>query len=104
MSKYGTIITLCLIALAAHACSNAQVGTCTTNADCGDSERCFEGVCREVPGGGEGDGDFQPSDRDNDGVPDGQDNCVDIANEDQADQDRVLSRTMDGRAPWIRLG
>ena len=57
----------------AAGCSNSTAG-CSDDGDCPDG-RCVDGQC--LPG----------SDRDHDGVLDGDDNCPDTPNPDQADRD-----------------
>lgn len=97
-----------LIALAAFSfsgCGNdARGANCIEDAECPGTELCIDGRCTE-PVGGTGcasddecdaglvcvEGiclsDVEPQDEDGDGVEDGEDNCPDVPNPDQADAD-----------------
>jgi len=70
---FAVLIGCGSLGLAACAEGPADGASCESDAECGGQKRCISRVCDR--------------DRDRDGVPDGEDNCPEISNPDQADSD-----------------
>lgn len=79
-------ITLCMALLGvASGCAERKPAGCQLDSDCADTAMCVDGKCRSAPP--PGGVPLSPEDQDGDGVPDDEDNCVSVANPDQADSD-----------------
>ncbi len=88
--KRNAYLVLGIMAIALSGCAEKKApgnAGCSSNADCEIGEMCAASECIDDPTYNDGGDDFTPSDRDNDGVPDGNDNCIDVANPTQVDTD-----------------